>query len=467
MELDADDLLVEDAVVSADETEEIGSAELLRVENAATALAIHEAANVSAANASVEPPGAVVVAPIVELSAPPAPADPMGPTVAAFAEPAATPLVGPVASAASAASVEALGATVAAPDPIGPTVAVFPEATAPTLASSDAASPLRVDPPRPEPPRPGAFREKSEYATLIGAPARGPGGAVSPAAGPLAEPNANEHPAVAMAEIDVLASTAPAHASAPAPAAAEPAAHADATAAAAEQAPVSEALPVRAPWLTLKDRRIVIALVAALALLCVVGFVIASMARTDAVASVDGQRSSGAESPAARAPAAREDDVPPPAQAETTGVTAAANEAPTTIAAEPAAPSPEPAPEANEATVASAEKSAAPSPLDETPAPDVVAHARSETKAHATQARRTKTTASPPSLPAPAPAAPAPVSSVGTVRVNDGLSVIQVDGRYVRVQGGAVSVACGTHKIKAGMGNARVVVVPCGGTVAL
>lgn len=466
MELDADDLLVEDAVVSADETEEIGSAELLRVENAATALAIHEAAN-----ASVEPPGAVVVAPIVELSAPPTPADPMGPTVAAFVEPAATPLVGPVApatSVASAAPVEPLGATVAAPDPIGPTVAVFPEATAPILASSDAASPLRVDPPRPEPPRPGAFREKSEYATLIGAPARGPGGAVSPAVGPLAEPNANEHPAVAMAEIDVLASTAPAHASAHAPAAVEPAAHADvATAAAAEQAPVSDALPVRAPWLTLKDRRIVIALVAALALLCVVGFVIASMARTDAVASVDGQRSSGAESPAARAPAAREDDVPPPAQAETTGVTAAANESPTTAAADPAAPSPDPAPEANEATVASAEKPAAPSPLDETPAPDAVAHARSETKAHATQARRTKPSASPPSLPAPAPAAPAPVSSVGTVRVNDGLSVIQVDGRYVRVQGGAVSVACGTHKIKAGMGNARVVVVPCGGTVAL
>ena len=81
-------------------------------------------------------------------------------------------------------------------------------------------------------------------------------------------------------------------------------------------------------------------------------------------------------------------------------------------------------------------------------------------------------TAAPTSAPAPAPqpavpAAPVARPTTGTVRVADSLRAIQVDGTYVRVNGGAVVLPCGRHKIQAGFGATEVVDVPCGGAVSL
>lgn len=451
MELDADDFLVEDSSrdISSDENddeaEEIGSADLLRLENAATALAIHEAVK-----ASTEPPAAVAVTPIIDLSTPPPPAaastpDPLGPTVAPFGEAAVIPVGAPIAT------VEPLGATVAAPDPLGPTVAPLGEAS-PTLASLEAPAP------RPEPPRPDAFRGKSEHATLIGAPAVEQGTAPADASTPEAAPHEPPSPVVGV----VGAGGAPLEPSSPA---VDEVGDAPGGDDASESAQAADVLPLRSPGLPLRDRRVVIALVAALALLCVVGLVIAGTSRSDAVATADGTargddreahavNAAGARE-AVNAAGAREDDVPPPAPPES--AVASSTESPSAVAEESPIPPDEPAePGSNEATAAPAEVARTNEP--------------SQTKARSTQARRTKVAAAPPSSPAPVAspaAAPAPKSSVGTVRVNESLSVIQVDGRYVRVQGGAVSVACGTHKIKAGMGNARVVVVPCGGVVSL
>jgi len=65
---------------------------------------------------------------------------------------------------------------------------------------------------------------------------------------------------------------------------------------------------------------------------------------------------------------------------------------------------------------------------------------------------------------APPAAAPAQHSSLGTVRVDANLKVVQVDGAFRRAQDGAVTVSCGPHRIKAGMSE-RTIDVPCGGAV--
>ena len=73
--------------------------------------------------------------------------------------------------------------------------------------------------------------------------------------------------------------------------------------------------------------------------------------------------------------------------------------------------------------------------------------------------------AAPAAAPLAPPAAPAQHSSLGTVRVDPNLKVVQVDGAFRRAQDGAVTVSCGPHRIKAGMSE-RTIDVPCGGAVS-
>ena len=73
--------------------------------------------------------------------------------------------------------------------------------------------------------------------------------------------------------------------------------------------------------------------------------------------------------------------------------------------------------------------------------------------------------AAPAAAPLAPPAAPAQHSSLGTVRVDPNLRVVQVDGAFRRAQDGAVTVSCGPHRIKAGMSE-RTIDVPCGGAVS-
>ena len=75
----------------------------------------------------------------------------------------------------------------------------------------------------------------------------------------------------------------------------------------------------------------------------------------------------------------------------------------------------------------------------------------------------------PPSAPAvaAAPAAPAPASTTGVVHVDPNLRAVQVDGNFRHANDGSVVVSCGQHRIKAGMRDAQVVNVPCGGAVSL
>jgi hypothetical protein len=68
---------------------------------------------------------------------------------------------------------------------------------------------------------------------------------------------------------------------------------------------------------------------------------------------------------------------------------------------------------------------------------------------------------------AAAPVAAAPAATTGVVRVDPNLRAIVVDGAFRRPNDGAVTVACGSHKIKAGMKEAQTVNVPCGGAVSL
>jgi hypothetical protein len=68
---------------------------------------------------------------------------------------------------------------------------------------------------------------------------------------------------------------------------------------------------------------------------------------------------------------------------------------------------------------------------------------------------------------AAAPVAAAPAATTGVVRVDPNLRAIVVDGAFRRPNDGAVTVACGSHKIKAGMKEAQIVNVPCGGAVSL
>ncbi len=65
----------------------------------------------------------------------------------------------------------------------------------------------------------------------------------------------------------------------------------------------------------------------------------------------------------------------------------------------------------------------------------------------------------------PPPPQARPVSTTGMVRVSPTLRAVLVDGSYKRVNNGEVVLACGLHRIQGGFGQARVVNVPCGGTV--
>jgi len=75
----------------------------------------------------------------------------------------------------------------------------------------------------------------------------------------------------------------------------------------------------------------------------------------------------------------------------------------------------------------------------------------------------------PPSAPAAAaaPVAAAPASTTGVVRVDPNLRAVVVDGSFRHASDGAVTVSCGTHRIKAGMKETQTVNVPCGGAVSL
>jgi hypothetical protein len=75
----------------------------------------------------------------------------------------------------------------------------------------------------------------------------------------------------------------------------------------------------------------------------------------------------------------------------------------------------------------------------------------------------------PPSAPAvaAAPVAAAPVATTGVVHVDPNLRAVQVDGTFRHANDGTVVVACGTHRIKAGMKETQTVNVPCGGAVSL
>jgi hypothetical protein len=67
--------------------------------------------------------------------------------------------------------------------------------------------------------------------------------------------------------------------------------------------------------------------------------------------------------------------------------------------------------------------------------------------------------------PSPAPAVAPP--STGSVRVPAPYVVIVVDGQHKRVVDGRVVLPCGRHKIRAGMRDAEIVDVPCGGVASL
>ncbi len=71
----------------------------------------------------------------------------------------------------------------------------------------------------------------------------------------------------------------------------------------------------------------------------------------------------------------------------------------------------------------------------------------------------------PPAAAAPAPP-PKPAATTGVVHVPPPLVVVVVDGTHRRVVNGDVTVACGTHKIRAGMSE-QIVNVPCGGAISL
>jgi hypothetical protein len=75
-------------------------------------------------------------------------------------------------------------------------------------------------------------------------------------------------------------------------------------------------------------------------------------------------------------------------------------------------------------------------------------------------------TALPPPV-AAAPAAPAAAATTGVIRVDPNLRAVVVDGSFRRAADGVVTVSCGSHRVKAGMKEAQVVNVPCGGAVSL
>lgn len=99
------------------------------------------------------------------------------------------------------------------------------------------------------------------------------------------------------------------------------------------------------------------------------------------------------------------------------------------------------------------------------------APAASATPAASASARKEAPLATPaaPSAAAPPPAAPAaaPTSTTGTVKVGKDRLNIVVDREYRRVRDGFVSVPCGKHRVRVGLGSEQDVNVPCGGTLAL
>jgi hypothetical protein len=75
--------------------------------------------------------------------------------------------------------------------------------------------------------------------------------------------------------------------------------------------------------------------------------------------------------------------------------------------------------------------------------------------------------APPPRTSTPAAPAAASSSSTGTIRISPSISGVLVDGAPHKVNGGAVTVACGRHMVKAPGHPARLVIVPCGGHASL
>lgn len=69
--------------------------------------------------------------------------------------------------------------------------------------------------------------------------------------------------------------------------------------------------------------------------------------------------------------------------------------------------------------------------------------------------------------PAPAPTHAAQTVTTGVIHVSPSLSVVIVDGAYRRPVNGTVVVSCGPHKVKAGMGSAETIDVPCGNAVSM
>jgi hypothetical protein len=65
------------------------------------------------------------------------------------------------------------------------------------------------------------------------------------------------------------------------------------------------------------------------------------------------------------------------------------------------------------------------------------------------------------------PPKPANVATTGVVQVDPSLRAVIVDGSYRRANDGAVTVSCGSHRVKAGMKEQQTVNVPCGGSVSL
>jgi hypothetical protein len=73
----------------------------------------------------------------------------------------------------------------------------------------------------------------------------------------------------------------------------------------------------------------------------------------------------------------------------------------------------------------------------------------------------------PPRTSTPAAPTAASSSSTGTIRTSPSISGVLVDGAPHKVNGGAVTVACGRHMVKAPGHPARLVIVPCGGHASL
>ncbi|AKU98880.1 Vegetative cell wall protein gp1 precursor (Hydroxyproline-rich glycoprotein 1) [Labilithrix luteola] len=157
--------------------------------------------------------------------------------------------------------------------------------------------------------------------------------------------------------------------------------------------------------------------------------------------------------PAGQRVADSRNEVPPPDATINADKAVSPLSLPDAPAAHPAAPSHVPV-------------STAPAPV--APAPATTQNASNRTVS--TPAAHANTVAV---APAPAPVRPpspaeAPRNvTTGVIHVSPSLSVVIVDGTYRRPVNGTVVVSCGPHKVKAGMGNAETVDVPCGHGVSM